>query len=194
MSAAIEATRPAALTPRQEAIFRAIYEGARRDGYQPGYAELCAMFKIKTKNGVSCHVMALERKGFVAVTSKARALRLLVRPDGVPFRGFADAPPLRPCIGDHVPANEMPTHGQRDTFLFLYSRARQSGFQPSVVEMMEYFRVSSHHSIHGKLVLLSRKGWLDQTGCGRSIRFLRRPDGTPFRGFVDRPAEEGGRS
>jgi SOS-response transcriptional repressor LexA len=171
-----------------------IYEGARRDGFQPGYAEICAKFGIKTKCGAGCHIKALGRKRYLGISKSgdARSLRLLVRPDGMPFRGFVDDPPLHPYIDDRVTPQEMPTEGQRDLFMFLYSRARLLGFQPSIVEIVVHFGVTSPHGIHGKLVILCRKGWLAQTGHGRGVRFLRRPDGLPFRGFADAPAVEGG--
>lgn len=59
------------LTDRQEAILRHIARHIDRHGFQPSYRELMKTFKIKSPNGMSCHLHALERKGFITVTDRA---------------------------------------------------------------------------------------------------------------------------
>jgi repressor LexA len=79
------------LTAKQAAILRFIYESARDTGFQPDIGEICARFGIAGTNGVVCHLKALAKKGYVElVYARARSIRILRRPDGRPFRGFAE--------------------------------------------------------------------------------------------------------
>lgn len=64
------------LTPRQRQILRLIAEGARR-GKTPTVRELVRLTGVASPNGVSCHLKALQKKGFIerdAMT--ARNIRL----------------------------------------------------------------------------------------------------------------------
>ena len=82
-----------ALSDKQAAIFRFIYETARDLGFQPSIREIGAKFDIRSPNGVVCHLSVLARKGWIEEVDgkpQARAIRFLRRPDGAIFAGFAD--------------------------------------------------------------------------------------------------------
>lgn len=86
------AAEPTPLTPRQMDVYAWIYRRTRECGYQPSYREIAARFGWRSHtNGVRSFLIALQRKGYLRVTpARGRALEFLVRPDGRPFRGFAD--------------------------------------------------------------------------------------------------------
>lgn len=82
------------------------------------------------------------------------------------------------------------TDRQRAVFEYLYEFARDNGYQPSVREIAEHFGMDSQMGPFAHFRALTRKGWIVAAGGNsRSIRFLRRPDGTPFDGFADKPLE-----
>lgn len=64
------------ITKRQQAILNFIIESIRDKGYPPTIAELCEEFGIKSTNGVNDHLVALERKGYIQRSNKARDIRL----------------------------------------------------------------------------------------------------------------------
>jgi repressor LexA len=65
-----------ALTDRQEAILEFIRVSIRERGYPPTLREIGAQMNIRSTNGVSDHLRALERKGYLRREDmKSRALR-----------------------------------------------------------------------------------------------------------------------
>ncbi len=64
------------LTERQEAILEFIRHSIRERGYPPTLREIGAQMNIRSTNGVSDHLRALERKGYLRREDmKSRALR-----------------------------------------------------------------------------------------------------------------------
>jgi repressor LexA len=59
------ATRKGTLTIRQRAIYDFIKDKILNRGYGPTVREIGAGFKIKSPNGVMCHLKALEKKGLI---------------------------------------------------------------------------------------------------------------------------------
>lgn len=78
------------LTERQSEIYIYIFETTRLTGIQPSFKELGERFSITSPNGVACHLMALSRKGWIAMAEgHSRSVRFLkIPPSGAPFRGF----------------------------------------------------------------------------------------------------------
>ena len=64
------------LTGRQSAILDFIVDSIRDRGYPPTIAEIGEEFDISSTNGVNDHLLALERKGFIERSSKARGIRV----------------------------------------------------------------------------------------------------------------------
>lgn len=74
--------RPA-LTARQAALLELVRASVRERGYPPTLRELGRELAIRSTNGVSDHLRALARKGYLRVTdSAARGIRLLPPPTG----------------------------------------------------------------------------------------------------------------
>ena len=63
------------LTDRQVAILSFIARRIDRDGTQPSIRELCKRFKIKSPNGIQCHLNALRKRGVVYGRGGARAVK-----------------------------------------------------------------------------------------------------------------------
>src|SRR5215469_9005327 len=69
------------LTTRQRAIYEFIKEKILKRGYGPTVREIGAGFKIRSPNGVMCHLKALERKGLIAREAHmSRAIQLSDQP------------------------------------------------------------------------------------------------------------------
>jgi repressor LexA len=66
-----------ALTARQRDILNFIEECIERDGFPPTVAEIGNRFGIKSSNGVNDHLVALDRKGYISRSQKARSIRVL---------------------------------------------------------------------------------------------------------------------
>lgn len=64
------------LTKRQRAILEFIITSIRDNGLPPTIAEIGLKFKIASTNGVNDHLVALERKGYITRSSKARAIHI----------------------------------------------------------------------------------------------------------------------
>ncbi|MBI2433037.1 MAG: transcriptional repressor LexA [Candidatus Hydrogenedentes bacterium] len=64
------------LTKRQRAILEYLIACIRDHGLPPTIAEIGARFKISSTNGVNDHLLALEKKGFIERSSKARGIRI----------------------------------------------------------------------------------------------------------------------
>ena len=76
------------LTERQAAILSFIKEFASEHGYPPTIPEMQEEFGIKSPNGVNNHIKALIRKGYLKRdSSRARALEIIGRHDGLPLIG-----------------------------------------------------------------------------------------------------------
>ena len=65
-----------ALTPRQKTIYEFVLKTIREKGYAPSIQEIGIRFKIASTNGVSDHLKALERKGYIRRIGK-RAIEVL---------------------------------------------------------------------------------------------------------------------
>lgn len=64
------------ITKRQRSILEFIIESIRDNGYPPTIAEIGIAFGINSTNGVNDHLVALEKKGYLLRSSKARGLHL----------------------------------------------------------------------------------------------------------------------
>jgi len=64
------------LTRRQEEILHFIVESIRDRGFPPTIAEVGEQFSIASTNGVNDHLIALEKKGYIERSSKARGIRV----------------------------------------------------------------------------------------------------------------------
>lgn len=65
------------LTKRQESILRFIIESIRDMGYPPTIAEIGEEFGISSTNGVNDHLLALDKKGYIERSSKARGIHVM---------------------------------------------------------------------------------------------------------------------
>jgi repressor LexA len=55
-----------ALTERQKEILRFIAMHIDINGFQPSFREMMDRFKIRSPNGITAHLRALEKKGVIA--------------------------------------------------------------------------------------------------------------------------------
>ena len=88
-------------TSRQMAIYEFIRDKIRSRGYGPTVREIGTAFKIRSPNGVVCHLKALERKGYITRgRNMSRAIELTTEPahlSGLPMAGLVAAGTLRPA-------------------------------------------------------------------------------------------------
>lgn len=65
------------LTDRQREVYEFVREKIRGRGYGPTVREIGARFKIRSPNGVACHLKALEEKGMITrERHKSRAIQM----------------------------------------------------------------------------------------------------------------------
>lgn len=67
---------PSGLTKRQRAILEYVADTIEEHGFPPTIQEIGAHFGIVSTNGVHDHLRALERKGYIERSSKARSIRI----------------------------------------------------------------------------------------------------------------------
>ena len=76
------------LTSRQREIYRFIREKIQGRGYGPTVREIGTEFKIKSPNGVMCHLKALQKKGLIhREPNMSRAIQLLDDSTSAPNQG-----------------------------------------------------------------------------------------------------------
>lgn len=95
------------LTPRQRKVYDSIVQAISDNGYPPTLREIGSTLGIKSTNGVSDHIKALQRKGYLKKGDlRARALTPLV--DDVDESGPTQAIPLvgRVAAGAPIPRVE----------------------------------------------------------------------------------------
>lgn len=68
---------PDALTQRQQFVLDHLTRAIAQLGYPPSIRELCRDLKIKSLRGVTLHLDALARKGYLERTRGARSIRLI---------------------------------------------------------------------------------------------------------------------
>ena len=69
------------LTPRQQNILDFVHEFQQQHGYPPSIREIGEFFGIRSTNGVSDHLRALERKGFLSRNGHLSRSLQIVRDD-----------------------------------------------------------------------------------------------------------------
>jgi SOS-response transcriptional repressor LexA len=79
------------------------------------------------------------------------------------------------------------TARQLEVLSYLYGHARDRGFQPGLAEIAVHFGNTSHSSARDYVSALERMGYVRSHGQARGIEMLKKPDGTPFTGFSDKP-------
>ena len=86
-------------TERQMEIYAFIRDKIHSRGYGPTVREIGTAFKIRSPNGVVCHLKALERKGLITRGKNiSRAIELVAEPAhlrGLPLAGWVAAGTLR---------------------------------------------------------------------------------------------------
>ncbi len=90
------------LTKRQLAVYEFIRDKIQMRGYGPTVREIGKRFKIRSPNGVVCHLHALEKKGVITREKNlSRAINLIHDPvhlDGLPLAGQIAAGVLHEAI------------------------------------------------------------------------------------------------
>lgn len=114
------------LTQRQEAILRFIIESIRDAGYPPTIAEIGSEFGIASTNGVNDHLVALEKKGYIERSSKARGIHITAKSAAGLYRNDSAMLPLvgqvaagEPILASHNIEEYVPVAG---------SLAREGGY------------------------------------------------------------------
>ena len=96
------------LTRRQADILHFIIESIRDDGYPPTIAEIGVNFGISSTNGVNDHLLALEKKGYIERSSKARGIHVTEKAAAGLYRADVGTLPLvgRIAAGEPILAEE----------------------------------------------------------------------------------------
>ena len=81
------------LTRRQEAILAFITRYVEQHGYPPAIREIGPAFGIKSLRGVTIHLDALERKGYIRRESTSRSIQVLI-PDQSVMESYVRLPIL----------------------------------------------------------------------------------------------------
>ena len=86
------------LTKRQKLVYEFIRDKIRHRGYGPTVREIGDHFKIRSPNGVMCHLKALEKKGLITrEKNRSRAIQLAEEP-GLPLYGMIAAGVLHEAV------------------------------------------------------------------------------------------------
>lgn len=88
-----------ALTARQREVIEAIREYQSRKGYPPSIRELGTMLGIGSLRGVTIHLDAIQKKGWIERERTSRSIRLL----GAPASGARVSVPLLGSIAAGLP-------------------------------------------------------------------------------------------
>lgn len=90
------------VTKKQRLVYEFIRDKIRGRGYGPTVREIGHRFKIRSPNGVVCHLKALEKKGLITREANlSRAIQLAAEPirdQGLPLAGMIAAGVLHEAI------------------------------------------------------------------------------------------------
>jgi len=91
------------LTARQRELLEFVEQFITEEGYPPTVAEIGGAMGIRSKNGVNEHLLALQRKGYLTRSSRARSIRLIRSGSGRHMQPSAQVPLLgRVAAGEPV--------------------------------------------------------------------------------------------
>lgn len=111
------------LTQRQRAVYEFIRGKIRSRGYGPTVREIGEKFKIRSPNGVMCHLKALEKKELITrEPNMSRAIQLATEPAsdrGLPLAGRVAAGVLHEAIeqDERVDFGDMFDVADKDLFV-----------------------------------------------------------------------------
>jgi repressor LexA len=90
------------MTQRQRQVYEFVRDKIRNRGYGPTVREIGQRFKIRSPNGVMCHLKALEKKGLIRrEPNMSRAIQLAAEPlheKGLPLAGRIAAGVLHEAV------------------------------------------------------------------------------------------------
>lgn len=97
------------LTTRQQAVLEFITDAVRATGMPPSVREIAAHFRIASPKGVTDHLAALERKGYLhREPGQARNIRLTHAPDAIPIVGTVAAGTPITALENHDGRVDLP--------------------------------------------------------------------------------------
>lgn len=82
------------LTPKQKQLLEYLTDEIRVNGLPPTLSEIAKSFKLKSKNAVAKLLAALEEKGYIRKSGKARGLEVLDQDGGAMSKGMVSLPVL----------------------------------------------------------------------------------------------------
>ena len=91
------------LTARQREVLEAIRTYCSKNGYPPSIRELGRLLDISSLRGVTIHLDALERKGFIQRERTSRSIRILSQATGSPSNTHSPTIPLLGSIAAGAP-------------------------------------------------------------------------------------------
>lgn len=81
------------LTPKQQKLLDYLKDEIRTNGLPPSVSEMAKALKVKSKNAIAKLLSALESKGVIRKSGKARGIEVLDSPEGEPIsRGMFSIP------------------------------------------------------------------------------------------------------
>src|ERR1700732_287203 len=114
------------LTDRQKEIYEFIRGQIEDKGYPPTVRDIGDAFKIKSPNGVMCHLKALEKKGLITRKGfRARAIMLADHKPGGSRQGL----PLLGRVAAGTPIEAAAAEGERLDFCGLCGGANHFALQ-----------------------------------------------------------------
>ena len=97
------------LTTRQQAVLEFITDAVRATGMPPSVREIAAHFRIASPKGVTDHLAALERKGYLhREPGQARNIRLTHATDAIPIVGTVAAGTPITALENHDGRVDLP--------------------------------------------------------------------------------------
>ena len=140
------------LTPRQQAILEFIANAVRASGMPPSVREIAAHFRIASPKGVTDHLAALERKGYLhREPGQARNIRLTHAPDAIPIVGTVAAGTPITALENHQGSVDLPElFGAADLFAV---RVKGDSMRDAGI-------------LEGDLVVVKKDGRVEQNAVG----------------------------
>ncbi|AEH50286.1 transcriptional repressor LexA [Pseudothermotoga thermarum] len=137
------------LTERQKEVLEFIENYINKHGYPPSIRDIAKAFRI-TPRGAMLHVVALEKKGYITRSKKARAIKIKYRTEAIrlPIAGEIVAGNVIENIEDSTETVDVPLNMAKSIFEYFVLKARDESMMSEHIVNGDYLILRKQYTVN----------------------------------------------